>query len=138
MRVDLLTPGKNLGEVVALSGSGWNAQAIPYFHYLLKDPEPAAVLAGDNCIPVLVPQPARFVWHKLYSSLHRRGMRDKAAKDKRQAVTLAQVISEDDEAALPEAFASADPAMRKELVTRLPQVLDEESLELLRANGLIA
>ena len=138
LRIDLLTPGKKLGEVVALGRPGWNAQSVPFFGYLLKDPEPAAVLAGDHCIPVLVPQPSRFVWHKLYSSLHRQGMRDKAIKDRRQALTLAQVIAEDDAAALPLALTVAEPAMRKELKSRLPQVLDDDELALLRANGLSA
>ena len=136
LRIDLLTPGKSLGEVVALNRPGWNAQSVPFFGYLLKDPEPAAVLAGDHCIPMLAPQPSRFVWHKLYSTLHRQGVRDKAIKDRRQALTLAQVIAEDDDAALLLALKAADPAMRKELKARLPQVLDDDELALLRANGL--
>ena len=81
LRVDLLAPGEKLGALVKLPELDWVAQAIPHYDYLLADPQPAAMLAGGQCIPVKLPQAARMVWHKLYSSTERRGFPEKAAKD---------------------------------------------------------
>ena len=123
LRVDLLTAGPVLGTLVPVPALQWSAQTIPYFDYLLADPEQSAVLAGDHCIPVRVPQPARFVWHKLYSSRHRQEFPEKAVKDRQQAATLAQVLHEDDPEVLDEAWRCAPVAMREDLLSWMPASL---------------
>ena len=89
LRIDLLAPGEPIGRILSLPELDWAAQAVPYYDYLLDSPESGALLAGGHCIPVRLPQPARFVWHKLYASTRRSGFPEKAVKDRQQALTLA-------------------------------------------------
>ena len=107
LRVDVLAPGARLGSVVRVPELAWAAQAVPHYGYLLEASEPGAMLAGGHCIPVRLPQAARLVWHKLYSSTQRRGFREKAAKDQHQALVLAAVLAESDPLALRNAFSDA-------------------------------
>jgi hypothetical protein len=111
LRVDLLAPGKVLGAVVSVPELEWSARAIPHYDYLLSDPEPGAMLAGGHCIPVRLPQAARLVWHKLYSSTQRQGFPEKAAKDQLQALVLGAVLADADSLALRRAFDEAPRAM---------------------------
>lgn len=113
LRVDVLAPGEPVGKVVATPEIEWRAQAIPHYDYLLDQPESGAMLAGGHCVPVRLPQPARFVWHKFYSSQRRQGFREKAEKDMRQALVLAQVLTDEDPDALSVAFSDADMRMKK-------------------------
>lgn len=115
LRVDILAPGATLGAVVPVPELQWAAQTVPFYDYLLANPEPGAMLAGWQCIPVRLPQPARFVWHKCYSSLHRCGFKEKAEKDRLQALTLAAVLLEDDPEALGQAFSAAPASLVSEL-----------------------
>ena len=96
LRIDVLTPGKTLGRIVPIPELEWHAQAVPQYDYLLSEPAEAAVLAGGHCIPVNLPSPERFVWHKLYSSASRVNDPGKAEKDVVQAATLAAVLVEQD------------------------------------------
>jgi hypothetical protein len=125
LRVDLLAPGKVLGAVVAVPQLAWHAQAVPYYDYVLDDPEPAAMLAGGHCVPVRLPQPARMVWHKLYSSTQRAGSREKAAKDRRQAATLAAALVEDQPGLLERAWSTLPRAMRSPVRALRAFLLDE-------------
>lgn len=111
LRVDVLAPGEQLGAIVRIPELAWAAQAVPYYDYLLEAPEPGAMLAGGHCIPVRLPQAARLVWHKLYSSTQRQGFPEKAAKDQQQALLLAAALVELDPAALPDAYAAAPVSM---------------------------
>lgn len=133
LRVDVLAPGNTLGAVVRVPELDWAAQSIPHYDYLLKAPEPGAMLAGGHCIPVRLPQAARLVWHKLYSSTNRHGFPEKAAKDRHQALVLAAVLSEADPQALTRAFTAAPAAMAKSirpLYARLVKEMDaHESLQ---------
>jgi hypothetical protein len=113
LRVDVLAPGSTLGTIVRVPELDWAAQAIPYYDYLLENPEPGAMLAGGHCIPVRLPQAARLVWHKLYTSTNRRGFPEKAAKDQHQALVLAAVLVETEPQALKQAFEEAPTAMAK-------------------------
>ena len=90
----------------------WQAQMIPHFDYLLEDSQEAALLAGGQCIPVLLPRAERIVWHKLYSSTDSTRLADKRGKDLTQAATLAAVISEQKAEALRRSFATAPAALR--------------------------
>ena len=111
LRVDVLTSGDVLGTVVAVPELEWCAQAVPFYDYLLEDPEPAAILAGGHCIPVRLPQAARFVWHKLYASTQRRGFKEKAEKDRQQALVLAGLLAESEAHLLTEAWQTIPAGM---------------------------
>ncbi len=115
LRVDVLAPGNKIGAFVRVPELDWAAQAIPYYDYLLEAPEPGAMLAGGHCIPVRLPQAARLVWHKLYSSTDRHGFPEKAAKDRYQALVLAAVLAETDPRALTLAFKGAPGALTKKI-----------------------
>lgn len=111
LRVDMLAPGEVLGATLQIPELQWSAQTVPFYDYLLDAPEPAALLAGGHCIPVRLPQAARLVWHKLYSSTQRHGFPEKAAKDQQQALVLGAVLMETDHHALLLASKEAPPAM---------------------------
>jgi hypothetical protein len=123
LRVDVLAPGGDIGDPVALPSLQWHAQAVPHYDYLLQHPRDGAMLAGGHCVPVLLPPPERFVWHKLYASAARRNAREKAAKDLRQALTLAAVLVEDDDDALADAFADMPAAMQQAVVRHRSRIL---------------
>lgn len=120
LRVDMLAPGSALGALVSVPELAWSAQAIPYYDYLLSDPEPGAMLAGGQCIPVRLPQAARFVWHKLYASTQRQGFPEKAAKDRQQALVLGAVLAESEGHLLMRAFEEAPDLM----ITPIRPLLD--------------
>jgi hypothetical protein len=111
LRVDVLAPGRTLGAAINVPELEWVAQAIPYYDYLLADAERGAMLAGGHCIPVRLPQAARFVWHKFYASTQRHGSPEKAAKDQQQALVLAAVLAENDSYELKNAFEAAPKQM---------------------------
>lgn len=111
LRVDVLTPGDVLGAIVTVPELEWCAQAVPFYDYLLEDPEPAAILAGGHCIPVKLPQAARFVWHKLYASTQRQGFKEKAEKDRQQALVLGGLIADNEAHLLTDAWQSVPAAM---------------------------
>ncbi len=130
LRVDVLAPDSTLGAIVRAPGLDWSAQGIPHYDYLLKDPEPGAMLAGGHCIPVRLPQAARLVWHKLYSSTNRRGFPEKAAKDRRQGLVLAAVLAEADPQALTRAFKAAPKSMTKSIVPLYGRLVKESNAHL--------
>jgi hypothetical protein len=111
LRVDVLAPGNPLGALINVPELDWMAQAIPYYDYLLADAERGAMLAGGHCIPVRLPQAARFVWHKLYASTQRHGFPEKAVKDLQQALVLGAVLAENDSQELKNAFEAAPKPM---------------------------
>lgn len=120
LRVDLLTSGGRLGAVVPVPELAWHAQTVPHFDYLLDKPSLAAVLAGGHCIPVNLPRPERFVWHKLYSSTKRRADAAKARKDLTQAAVLGAVLVETDAGSLEEAARDAPHEILEAARSRLP------------------
>jgi hypothetical protein len=124
LRVDVLVPGRTLGASVRVPELQWSAQAIPHYDYLLDSPGPAAVLAGWQCIPVRVPQAARMVWHKLYSST-KRSDRAKAAKDRRQGIVLAAALTEQEPTSLQQAFREAPRALMTSIRPLLDSILSE-------------
>jgi hypothetical protein len=111
LRVNVLAPGKALGAAIKVPELEWMAQAIPHYDYLLADAERGAMLAGGHCIPVRLPQAARFVWHKLYASTRRQGSPEKAAKDQQQALVLGAVLAGNDSNELKDAFEAAPKPM---------------------------
>ena len=142
LRVDVLTDGPMLGQVVPVPELQWHAHTVPFYDYLLREPHDAAFLAGGQCVPVKLPAPERFIWHKLYASASRQGSPEKAQKDLFQAATLAAILVEQDDASLPQSLAEAPsevqeaartclPAMRK-LLDAHPQALEAMELALRR------
>jgi hypothetical protein len=122
LRVDILAPGQALGEIVAIPELQWHAQAIPFYGYLLDGSRAAAMLAGGHCIPVMLPEVTRMIWHKLYSSTHRRKEPSKAEKDLVQAVTLAAILIEQESVSLRESFRAAPRDLRTAALSRLPRI----------------
>jgi hypothetical protein len=132
LRVDLLVHGKQLGQVEEVPELSWAAQTVTHMDYLTSDPSPGALLAGSHCIPVRLPKPAHFVWHKLLVSTERKGFPEKAQKDLRQAFTLAGALAETDDAALRAAFRDAPKAMKDVLRKKARPWLQQ-----LKGNGLL-
>jgi hypothetical protein len=122
LRVDILAPGPILGEIVAVPELEWHAQAIPFYGYLLEDSRRAAMLAGGHCIPIMLPQAARMIWHKLYSSTRRKQDPSKAEKDLVQAATLAAILVESENVLLRESYREAPRELRNAAHARLPRL----------------
>lgn len=122
LRVDLLAPGKVLGQAVPIPELQWHAQAVPHFDYLLQEPSRVALLAGGHCVPANAPAPQRLLWHKLYSSAKRSGDRIKAEKDLRQAATLAAILVEVDDTVLDETLADMPRELWAAARSRLPSL----------------
>jgi hypothetical protein len=120
LRVDVLAHGEEVGKTVPIPQLMWHAQTVPYYAYLLDQPRQAAVLAGGHCIPLLLPQPERFVWHKLYSGASRQSFPEKAEKDLMQAATLAAILVEQQDEVLSDSFEEVPTAMQKIVKARLP------------------
>jgi len=112
LAVDLLVPGRNVGQVVAVKELNAFAQAIPLLDFLVAEPIDAVVLSPNQVIPVRVPAPERFALHKLFSSQSRKTGRDKVRKDLEQAALLAVVIEEETPGRIGDAFRRA-PAESK-------------------------
>lgn len=117
LRVDLLASGRETGQLTPVPALQWHAQTAEHYDYLLEDTREAALLAGNHCVPVRLPAVERFIWHKLYSGVVRKNFPEKAAKDLRQAVTLAAALTEQDEDVLAESAAAVPKAMRRAVVS---------------------
>ena len=118
LRIDVLTDGPTLGRTVPIPELQWHAQTVPFYDYLLSEPQEACALAGGHCVPVKLPAPERLVWHKVYSSTNRSGSPEKAQKDLLQAATLAAIVVERDEASLRDSLKEAPAKLRSAARTR--------------------
>jgi hypothetical protein len=131
----MLSAGALVGELLPVPELQWNAQAVPYYDYLLREARQVGMLAGGHCVPVNAPAPERLVWHKLYSSARRSSDRIKAEKDLRQAATLAAILVEVDDVSLEQtlsripsevlAAARSRSASLKALLQAHPQALEQ-------------
>lgn len=117
LRVDLLTSGSETGQLTPMPALQWHAQTIEHYDYLLEDAREAALLAGGHCVPVRLPAVERFIWHKVYSGAMRKNFPEKAAKDLRQAATLAAALAEQDEDVLADSATALPKAMRRAVVS---------------------
>lgn len=118
LRVDLLTHGPRTGETVAMPLLQWHAQTVAHFDYLLEQPHEGALLAGGHCIPLLLPAAERFVWHKFFAAAVRTSFPEKAAKDLRQAATLAAALTQQDDEALCDAAVVPPLPMRRAILRK--------------------
>lgn len=93
IRVDFLTPniGRDTDAPKALPALSTDAQQLRFLDFLIRDPEPAAVLHGAG-IYALVPSPARYAIHKLIVARRRHEGAAKRNKDIRQAEALLEVL----------------------------------------------
>ena len=106
LRVDFLTPmiGRESEEPVFLPALGVAAHPLRFLDYLIEKPAQAVVIGGAGIL-VNVPDPARFAFHKLWISERRPvSEQTKAAKDRRQAGDLLEVLIEDRPIDLPMAW----------------------------------
>ncbi len=98
LRVDFLVPARarrREGTPVAIPSLGIAAQPLPFLGYLLAETAPAVVVGGEPVL-VQIPTPARFALHKLWTARRRPAAQQvRAAKDRRQAVALLEVLAED-------------------------------------------
>jgi hypothetical protein len=122
LRVDVLTPGRELGKVIEISELDWHAQAVPHFDYVLISPRRVAMLCGGHCVPVSAPAPERLAWHKLYVSTRRLHDSAKATKDLRQAATLMAVLVERDNLNLVATTAELPKEILRAARQRLPSL----------------
>ena len=80
--------------------------ALPFLGYLLDDPIDGIALAREIVVPVRVPRPEAFAWHKTLVSQLRGETRDKERKDTAQVAVLFAVLAEDAPDAIAQAFAA--------------------------------
>lgn len=95
-RVELLTPLRKgapwKAEVIGKLNFG--AQRAPFLDYLIENPIEATYLSGAG-VAVVVPDPARFAWHKLIVAANRDASRHtKAIKDVAQATELLNALAQ--------------------------------------------
>jgi hypothetical protein len=121
-RVEILAPGPILGEIVALPELDWHAQTVPFYDYLLEGSRTAAALAGGHCIPILLPDAARIIWHNLYSSTRLDADPAKAERDLVYAATLAAILIEQESLLLRESYREAPRELRNAAHSRLPRL----------------
>lgn len=104
LAVDLLVPGKKIGQVVPVKELNAYAQVIPFLDFLIEEPVEAVALSPNQVIPIRVPSPERFAIHKLFSSQSRRTNRDKIGKDLEQAASVAAAIEAETPGRLRDAY----------------------------------
>lgn len=114
LRVDLLTPQRGQDTApVTLPHLRAAAQPLPFLGFLLGDTQPAVVLEGSGVL-VNVPEPARFLLHKLWLAGERpSAFQAKARKDLRQAAQLLEVLHADRPADLLRAWDRLEPKRRR-------------------------
>jgi hypothetical protein len=105
LRVDLLVPGRG-SEVTTREVPELNAHAmaLPYLGYLLVEPIDATLVGRESVVPVRVPRPEAFAWHKMLVSQLRTATSEKRTKDILQATVLFAVLAEESPDALASSF----------------------------------
>jgi hypothetical protein len=104
LRVDLLVPAR--GDEVSIRAVAElraHATAVPHLSYVLRGALDTVVLGRDGVVPLRVPKPEMFAWHKMLVSQLRVATREKQGKDLEQASVLVAVLAEDAPDALREA-----------------------------------
>jgi hypothetical protein len=129
-RVDLLAPARGTEVATrAVPELGARAATLPYLGYLLEAPLQAVALGREAIVPVNVPRPEVFAWHKMLVSQLRGETREKRGKDTEQAATLAAALAEDEPDALHAAFDALPRGARSATragARRVIDVLDRE------------
>lgn len=93
LKIDFLTPAKPGARGIPFRHEqlGVNLQPIEFLEFILEDVTQTALLGPSGAVLVNVPAPARYALHKLVVHV-KRGEREKAPKDLRQAAALLEVL----------------------------------------------
>jgi len=100
-----------------------HATALPHLRYLLTGAREALLIGREGIIPVRVPRPEVFAWHKMLVSQLRTTTSEKSAKDLLQATVVFAVLAEDAPDALESAFAAIPRAARTKTMAGARRVL---------------
>jgi hypothetical protein len=105
LHVDLLTPtsGRQI-TTRAVPELDAHATAVPHLGYLLDGAIDAVLFTKESVVPVRVPRPERFAWHKALVSQLRGATAEKRTKDLHQAAVLFAALYERDPTALAAAY----------------------------------
>lgn len=113
--IEFGVPGNDMAgdmiDNIAVASGRWSARSAPFYEFLLESPESGALLAGGHCIPVLLPQAARLVWHTLFRSSQADRQPTQAARERQQSLALGAALIDDDPWALLTAWEKAPVAM---------------------------
>lgn len=125
LRVDLLTPQRRGRTTpVELPHLGAAAQPLPFLEYLIEGAQPAVVLEGSGIL-VRVPEPARFVFHKLWLAGERPSAEQvRARKDLRQAAQVAEVLRSDRPHDLAGAWEAVERSRRSQVRASIERLED--------------
>ncbi len=124
LRVDLLVPARGADVTIRpVPELRAHATALPHLGFLLEEPLDAVALGKDCVVPVRVPRPEAFAWHKMLVSQLRTATSDKRHKDLHQASVLCAVLAEDAPAALEAAFRALPRGTRPRALLGAKQVL---------------
>lgn len=117
IKLDLLVPSSRQNkpyQTVAIRELGAHAIALEHLEYLLAESMDAVAIGKSQLVPVRVPMPARFCWHKLaVSQLRPATFSAKSNKDLVQAACLAVCLGFDAMDELIEARNAMSAPMRK-------------------------
>ncbi len=124
LRVDLVAPARGTAvtsrPVPELRA---HATALPYLGYLLNAAIDAIVLGRESVVPVNVPRPELFAWHKMLVSQLRTSTSEKRGKDLLQASVIFAVLAEDAPEDLRAAFAALPRTAKGKVRTAAALVL---------------
>jgi len=123
LRVDLLVPASG-SEITTrpVPELAAHATALPHLRPLLEGATESVLLTREGAVPIRVPRPESFVWHKM-QLVSLRGESDKKRKDAHQAAVLLATLAEDAPEALESVHAALSAPARKRLVAGATQVL---------------
>jgi hypothetical protein len=126
LRVDFLTPmrGRESSAPVFLPAFNLSAQPMRFLEFLTDVTIPVVVIGGHEAL-VNVPEPARFAFHKLWSSERRSAaFQAKARKDVFQAEHLLGVLVEDRPGDIAAAWQALEdrPGVRKRVRAAIERV----------------
>lgn len=137
LKIDFLTPrgAGSRGHAFKHEQLGVNLQPVEFLEFILEDVTQTALLGPSGAVLVNVPAPARYALHKLIVHV-KRGEREKAPKDLRQAAALLEVLGTGDELrvlwrdllARGDAWKNAAKAGRAKLERLAPELPALESL----------
>jgi hypothetical protein len=123
-RVDLLVPARGAEVTTApVPELDAHATALPFLAYLLDLPEVGVVLGREVVVPVLLPRPEAFAWHRVLVSQLRGVTREKRGKDLEQAAVLFAVLAEDAPDSIETAFVRLPRGARGPIGRGLASVL---------------
>lgn len=121
LKVDLLVPASGSRvpySTVRVPELGAHATALPFLDYLLAETAGEMSIGKTQLVPVRVPDPSRFCWHKLaVAALRPAGFASKAEKDVAQAACLAACLSLDHTQELLAAAAALPTSMRAKVLS---------------------